>query len=166
VDHRTKLIALILIAIALCVSCASARWSVVKLFRDPGETLETFPEVVWQEYDCDNQKRPFFMVEKNELMPDKVIAGADFGHRFVYVMCPNHPTEVVQGELSTRIRFKGSPIVQQTDTLYEIKPGRWVVDAIVHLPEEAELGIYAYELEFDSNPLEFEKSLTFVVVER
>jgi len=155
-----------LIAMALCVGCATARWSVVKLFRDPGESLETFPEVVWEEYDCENQKRPFFIIEKNELMPEKVAPGGDFGHRFVYVMCPNLPTEVVQGELSTRIRFKGSPIVQQTDTLYEIKPGRWVVDAIVHLPEQAETGIYAYEFEFDSDPLAFEKSLTFVVVAR
>lgn len=155
-----------LIAMALCVGCATARWSVVKLFRDPGESLETFPEVVWEEYDCENQKRPFFIVEKNELMPEKVVPGGDFGHRFVYVMCPNLPTEVVMGELSTRIRFKGSPIVQETDTLYEIKPGRWVVDAIVHLPEQAESGIYAYEFEFDSDPLAFEKSLTFVVVAR
>ncbi len=151
---------------ALCVGCATARWSVVKLFRDPGESLEAFPEVVWEEYDCENQKRPFFIIEKNELMPEKVAPGGDFGHRFVYVMCPNLPTEVVQGELSTRIRFKGSPIVQQTDTLYEIKPGRWVVDAIVHLPEQAETGIYAYEFEFDSDPLAFEESLTFVVVAR
>jgi len=155
---------IVLIAMALCVGCATARWSVVKLFRDPGESLETFPEVVWEEYDCENQKRPFFIIEKNELMPEKVTPGGDFGHRFVYVMCPNLPTEVVLGELSTRIRFKGSPIVQETDTLYEIKPGRWVIDAIVHLPEQAEPGIYAYELEFDSDPLAFEKSLTFVVV--
>jgi hypothetical protein len=155
-----------LIALALCVGCASARWSVVKLFRDPGESLETFPEAVWEEYDCENQKRPFFIVEKNELMPEKVAPGGDFGHRFVYVMCPNLPTEVVQGVLSTQIRFKGSPIVQQTDTLYEIKPGRWVVDTLVHLPEQAESGIYAYEFEFDSGQLAFEKSLTFVVVAR
>jgi hypothetical protein len=155
-----------LIAMALCVGCATARWSVVKLFRDPGESLETFPEVVWEEYDCENQKRPFFIVEKNELLPEKVTPGGDFGHRFVYVMCPNLPTEVVLGELSTRIRFRGDPIVQETDTLYEIKPGRWVVDAIVHLPEQAESGIYAYEFEFDSDPLTFEKSLTFVVVAR
>ena len=155
-----------LIAVTLCVGCATTRWSVVKLFRDPGESLATFPEVVWKEYDCENQKRPFFIVEKNELMPEKVVPGGDFGHRFVYVMCPNLPTEVVQGELSTRIRFKGNPIVQETDTLYEIKPGRWVVDAIVHLPEHAETGIYAYEFAFDSDPLAFEKSLTFVVVTR
>ena len=163
-DHRKKLIALI--ALTLCVGCATARWSVVKLFRDPGESLETFPEAVWEEYDCENQKRPFFIVEKNELMPERVAPGGDFGHRFVYVMCPELPTEVVRGKLSTRIRFKGSPIVQETDALYEIKPGRWVVDAVVHLPEHAEPGIYAYEFGFEGGSLAFDKSLTFLVVTR
>jgi hypothetical protein len=164
VDHRNGVIALL--AMTLCLGCASARWSVVKHFRDPGASLETFPEVVSQEYDCENQKRPFFIIEKNDLLPEKVTAGSDFGHRLVYVMCPEHSTEVVEGRLSRRIRFKGVPIVEKTDPIYEIKPGRWVVDAIVHLPEEAESGIYAYELEFDSEPLEFEKSLTFLVVAR
>jgi hypothetical protein len=81
-------------------------------------------------------------------------------------MCPEHSTEVIQGELTRRIRFKGVPIVEKNDPIYEIKPGRWVVDAIVHLPDEAPLGIYAYELEFNSDPVAFEKSLTFVVVAR
>jgi hypothetical protein len=155
-----------LIAMTLCLSCAAARWSVVKHFRDPGAQLEAFPDVVWKEYDCENQKRPFFIIEKNDLLPEKVTAGSDFGHQLVYVMCPERSTEVVQGELSRRIRFKGVPIVEKTDPIYEIRPGRWAVNAIVHLPEEAEHGIYAYELEFDSDPVAFEKSLTFVVVER
>jgi len=164
VDHRKVVAATI--AVALCAGCASARWSVIKHFRDPGESLVAFPEAVWEEYDCENQQRPFFIVEKNELMPDRVAPGGDFGHRFVYVMCPNLPTEVVQGDLVTRIRFKGSPIVQRKDELYEIKPGRWVVDSIVHLPEQAEAGIYAYEFEFESGSLQFDKSLTFVVGSR
>jgi hypothetical protein len=154
------------IAMALCLGCASARWSVVKHFRDPGAALQTFPEAVWAEYDCENQKKPFFVIEKNDLLPERVAAGSDFGHRLVYVMCPEHSTEVIQGELTRRIRFKGVPIVEKNDPIYEIKPGRWVVDAIVHLPDEAPLGIYAYELEFNSDPVAFEKSLTFVVVAR
>jgi hypothetical protein len=164
VDHRNGLIALI--AMALCLGCASARWSVVKHFWDPGASLEAFPEVVWKEYDCENQKKPFFIIEKNDLLPEKVAAGADFGHRIVYVMCPEHSTEVVEGRLSRKIRFKGVPIVEKTDPVYEIRPGRWMVSAIVHLPEAAEPGIYAYEIAFDSDPFHFEKSLTFVVEAR
>ena len=163
-DHRNRMTALI--AMALCLGCATAQWSVVKHFRNPGAELEAFPEAVWQAYDCENQKKPFFIIEKNDLLPEKVAAGADFGHRFVYVMCPEHSTEVVEGELSRRIRFKGVPIAEKKDPIYEIKPGRWVVDAIVRLPENAKLGIYAYELEFNSEPVAFEKSLTFVVVGR
>lgn len=71
--HRKIMIASI--ALALCAGCAAARWSVVKHFRGPGESLAAFPEAVWEEYDCENQKRPFFIVEKNELMPEKVTAG-------------------------------------------------------------------------------------------
>jgi hypothetical protein len=163
-DHRKKLAALA--ALALCAGCATARWSVVQQFRTPGEKLETFPEQVWDEYDCDSQKRPFLVIEKNELTPQRVIAGGNFGHRLVYVMCPALPTAVVEGTLATRIHFKGQPIVQQMDSHYDIKPGRWTVDAFVHLPDDAEAGVYAYELEFESEPLLFKKSLTFVVKTR
>ena len=34
---------------------------------------------------------------------------------------------------------------------------------MVALPENAEPGIYTYELQFESQPVAFEKSLTFVV---
>ena len=64
---------------------------------------------------------------------------------------------------STRIRFKGRPIVRDADERYEIKPGRWVVDSFVRLPEQTEPGIYAYEIEFDGTRVDFDKRLTFVV---
>jgi hypothetical protein len=142
---------------ALCLGCASVR---------PGTALKTFPEVVWEEYDCENQKRPFFVIEKNELLPEKVAVGSDFDHRLVYVLCPEHSTEVVQGSLSRRIRLNGMPIVEKTELVYEIKPGRWVMNTTVYLPEQAELGIYVYEVDFNSLSVRFEKSLTFIVVER
>jgi hypothetical protein len=164
-DHRKKIAtaAALLLLVTAITGCAKTRWSVVKLFRDPGEVLTTFPEEVWKEYDCDSQKRPFFIIEKNELSLQTVIAGSDFGHRMVYVMCPVLPTQVVEGTLATRIRYKGAPIVNQNDTHFEIKPGRWTIDAVVHLPEHAKPGIYAYELEFEGDPLFFNKGLTFEV---
>ena len=163
-DHRKTLAALI--ALTLCTGCAPARWSVVKQFRNPGEKLETFPEQVWDEYDCGSQKQPFLIVERNELTPKTVVAGGNFGHRWVYIMCPAVPTATVEGTLATRIRFKGQPIVQDVDPDFEIRPGRWTVDAFVHLPDDAEPGIYAYEIEFESEPLLFKKSLTFLVTAR
>ena len=78
-------------------------------------------------------------------------------------MCPARPTEVVRGRLATRIRFRGAPLMVEMDRHYEIKPGRWIVDAFVTLPESAEPGVYAYELEFESATVDFSKSASFVV---
>jgi hypothetical protein len=150
-------------ALLLATGCASLRWSVTKSLRKPGERLETFPEEVWEEYDCDTQKRPFFIIEENELVPPRVKAGGEFNHRMVYVMCPVRPTGVVSGRLHTRIRFRGNPIVRETTESYELKPGRWVLDAEISLPDNAAPGIYAFEVAFQSARLDFEKSLTFVV---
>ena len=159
---HSKIVALFSVLL-LATSCASLRWSLQKSLRDPGEHLESFPEEVWEEYDCDAQKRPFFIIEENELVPPRVKVGGEFNHRMVYVMCPPRPTAVVAGRLSTRIRFRGDPIVRETTEDYEIKPGRWIVDSEVTLPENAEPGIYAYELAFKGSRLSFEKSLTFLV---
>jgi hypothetical protein len=161
VDH-SKIIALSAIAL-LSLSCASLRWSVQKAFREEGSQNRSFPEAVWEEYDCDTQKRPFLIVEENELVPPKVNAGGEFNHRMIYAMCPQEATAVVPGKLSTRIRYKGSPIVENTDANYEIKPGRWVIDAFVEIPEDAEPGVYAYEVAFSGKGLNFNKSLTFLV---
>ena len=153
----------VVLALALGPGCVGLRWSLQKSLRDPGERLETFPEVVWEEYDCDTQRRPFFIMERNELIPPRLEPGDEFNHRMVYVMCPVRATEVVPGRLVTRIRFKGNPILREANEGYEIKPGRWVVDAFVRLPEQTEPGIYAYEIEFDGRRLDFDKRLTFVV---
>jgi hypothetical protein len=163
---HSKIVAALALA-ALCASgCASLRWSLAKSLRQPGEALADFPEEVWAEYDCDKQRRPFFAIEENELVPPRVRAGGEFNHRLVYVLCPARPTGVISGRLHTRIRFRGDPIVRETTEAYELKPGRWVVDAEVQLPSDAEPGVYAYEVAFESAPVGFEKRLTFVVQSR
>jgi hypothetical protein len=160
-DHP-KAIAIAL-ALVLATGCAGTRWWLQKSLRSPGENLVDFPEAVWQEYDCGDQKRPFFIIERNELVPPELRSGGEFNHRLIYVMCPVNPTEVVTGKLATTIRFKGAPIVIESQPGWDLKPGRWVVDAAVALPEDAEPGIYTYELRFESAPVAFDKSLTFVV---
>lgn len=159
---HSKIVALLLIA-GLASGCASIRWTFQKAIRKEGTVNRALPDLVWDEYDCETQKRPFFIVEKNELVPPRVKAGGEFNHRMIYVMCPPGPTEVVSGRLSTRIRFKGDPIVHSTEEDYEILPGRWVVDAFVEIPEGAEPGVYAYEVAFKGRGLQFEKILTFLV---
>ena len=160
--HSKTLIALLFVLLA-APGCASVRYTLQKTFRQPGERLGSFPDVVWLEHDCQAKKLPYFIIEENELMPPRVRAGGEFSHRLIYAMCPSRPTEVVEGSLSTRIRFKGSPIFGETTTGYEIKPGRWVLDSRVELPEDVEQGVYAYEVSFRGGKITFNKISTFIV---
>ena len=149
------------------VGCATPVWvgKIRRATREPGQELVDLPGKVERQYDCDEKKLPFFRLEKNELSPSRVRAGGEFNHRIVYAMCPENPTDVVEGTLVTRIRFKGRPIVTETLEPFEIKPGRWIVDAFIALPENAEEGVYALELRFTSDgaEIEIDEGITFGV---
>ncbi len=148
---------------ALAAVACNTVGSVQRALRDPGERISDFPEQVWQEYDCDGRRLPFLRVEKVQLVPKRVRAGEDFNHRIVYALCPETPTAVVSGRLQTRILFRGHAIVHEHQPVYELKPGRWVVDAFVTVPEHAETGVYSMELDFDSESLHFEERRSFAV---
>jgi hypothetical protein len=149
-------------AFALALGCASVTNYAGRPFRKPGERNWAFPEKVWAEYNCGAQKLPFFEIERFELHPNKLRPGEKFSHRLVYALCPETATAVVTGKLQTRIMYKGKPIVSRDET-YDLKPGRWGVDAFVELPASAEMGVYAFELDFEAGGVQFERSLTFIV---
>jgi hypothetical protein len=160
-DHPAKLGSLVL-CLALA-GCASTLAFVERPFRKPGERLRDLPEQVWQQYDCDTRTLPFFALEQVELHPQRLRAGGTFAHRMVYALCPPEPTAVVTGILHTRIKHRGTTLVDQGDPQYDLKPGRWVVDAFVELPPTAEIGVYALEIEFEGSGVHFDKSLTFAI---
>jgi hypothetical protein len=160
---RVGLVALLVGAVA----CATPIWvgKLRRAMRDPGQELVDLPAKVERQYDCKEKKLPFFRLERNELNPRRVQPGGELNHRIVYAMCPESPTEVIQGTLVTRIRFKGRPILDETLDPFEIKPGRWIVDAFIALPESAEEGVYALELRFttESAEIEIDEAVTFGV---
>ncbi len=145
-----------LIALGLLCGCALTA-------RGPGERLEDFPEKVWKQKKCDKQELPYFEIEKLELWPRRLEPGQQFRQRLIYTLCPTRPTGVVTGALETKIFHRGKAIVQQHVSEYDLKPGRWVVDALVQLPEDAKQGVYALELRFESSDVEFERLIQFVV---
>jgi len=145
-----------------CASIESPINSVKLAFRQPGEVLETFPEPVAAEYHCDKRPLPFFEVEQNELVPHRVVPGSEFNHRMVYVLCPANPTQVVSGELATRILFRGEPVFSEA-IQHDLKPGRWRMDTFIPLPAGAEPGIYALQVGFQSEDGTFETLSTFAV---
>ncbi len=149
------------------LGCATPVWvgKIRRAVREPGQELVDLPGKIERQYDCDEKKLPFFQLEKNQLNPIRVHPGGEFNHRMVYAMCPENPTDVIEGVLVTRIHFKGKPIVSETLDPFEIKPGRWIVDAFIALPENAEVGVYALELRFTSKTSEIKihEGITFGV---
>ncbi len=160
-EHRQALA--VLMAAVLGTGCMSVMSVIDRPFREPGEHLKAFPEKVWKQYECDKQPLPFFKIEQLDLSPRRVKPGEQFKQRLVYALCTAASTGVVTGRFETRIMYRGHAVVHEGDSQYDLKPGRWVIDSFVRLPEEAEVGIYAFELEFKSDLIEFEKSMTFAV---
>lgn len=154
----------LLAALALVATgCATWLGSVRKSLRDPGVHFRAFPEEVAREYACEEKQLPHFTIERLELLPNRLRPGQEFNHRLIYALCPRHPTGVVSGTLHTRILHRGRVIVNEQDPAYEFKPGRWIVDTFVTVPENARVGIYAMELQFEGEDLDFRESLTFAV---
>ena len=151
-------IAALVLAVALGTGCVRMQ---LKL-REPGERNRGFPEDVAEEYHCEKRPLPFFKVEENELLPERVSPGDEFNHRLQYVMCPKDDTQVVTGTLYTRILYKGRPILTES-IQRELSPGRWVVDAFITLPKDAKPGVYALQSEFKSKHGTFDSRATFLV---
>ena len=162
--EAAKIVRLVLtLALLGAPGCLSLRHQLDRPFREPGERLWTFPDKVWSEYECDRKDLPFFEIERLELRPRRLHAGDEFGHRFVYVLCPDRLTGVVTGLFQTRILHRGQVIVEDRKPKYDLKPGRWVIDTFVRLPQSAETGVYAMEFAFQSGTVSFSRSLTFAV---
>lgn len=160
---RRALVVGLLAAALAAAGCANMIGRMKRAMRSPGEQLVALPGAVSKQYHCDHKHLPYLKVEKNEIAPVLVDAGSAFNHRLVYAMCPVHPTDVVAGTLDTRIRYKGQVIVADVVKNYEIKPGRWIVDSLVHLPEKAETGVYSLEVDFQSPTLHMDERATFGV---
>jgi hypothetical protein len=160
-----KIAAHLVLTLALLTvpGCISMRHSIDRPFRKPGERMWTFPDKVWSEYGCDRKELPFFEIERLELSPRRLKAGEEFEHRFAYVLCPDRLTGVVTGQFLTRIRHRGKVIVEDRKPKYDLKPGRWVIDTFVRLPQNAEVGVYAMEFAFQSSSVSFARSLDFAI---
>jgi len=164
--HPKVAAAACLLLASLATGCASLRWSVQKAARKEGARLAEFPEAVAEQYGCAKRRLPFFAIERGEIVPPRVRAGGEFNHRLVTVLCPAEPTGVEVGRLVEVIRFRGRVLHGQTRERFEIRPGRWILDAFVELPPDAEPGVYAYELRFEGPGVSFAESWSFAVEQR
>jgi len=139
-------------------------WNMEKNTRKPGEQLLETPGKIATQYGCARKTQPFATIEEHELLPPRVHPGEELNHRFVYVMCPTRDASVVRGELSRRIYYKGKVVFKDVSKGFEVKPGKWSVDAFITVPSQAEPGVYSLELSFESKLLTLQKSHDLVVV--
>jgi hypothetical protein len=150
------------LAAVVCLGAMLGCSAIERKLREPGEQLATFPGSVADEYDCAQRRLPFIEVEQAEIIPSRVRAGGRLNHRFVYVMCPERASGVIEGTLYTSILFKGKT-VHSDDVQWELQPGRWVVDSFISLPGLAKPGMYALSARFESQRGGFSFQSDFLV---
>ena len=144
--------------------CATLYQQTVAAIRQPGDQIETTPDDVWRELDCENRTRPFVKAESMEIVPERIRPGARVNYRLIYVMCPARPSEVITTRISRRLLYKGQEVAASVNEAFEIKPGRWIVDSFFTLPANSPLGIYALEVSFESpRGEEHKQARSFVV---
>ncbi len=166
---RVKLRFVLFIALFLFLfpfSCSRLFWNLTKAMRKPGEKMLTLPDKVAQQYECSQRKLPFFMVEKNEVVPVELKPGDEFNHHFSYVMCPAIPSQTIKATLYRKIYYQGRIVFQDVTENFEIKPGRWAVDAFITIPTNAPPGIYSLETEIISSLIQYKAVRSFAVLKR
>jgi hypothetical protein len=162
--HSPAVIVALVVALASAGCATTQRLVGRETLRPPGEKLETLPEQVASEYQCAAAKRKtFFKLEQTEVKPERVAAGAAVSHRIVYALCAPRPTDVVRGTLETRIVQGNRILARDRDPAWELKPGRWIVDATVEIPSAAQSGLYAIQVVFQSRAVKFRDERSFAV---
>ena len=162
--YRLPIVALSLVLLS-CARPASIPTpeSETTLSATPGVKQLLDGAAIWKEYNCDSKKRPFIVIEQDEILPASVQAGKEIQHRFVYAACTSSDQQLIKGTLSRKIYYRGRAVFQDTTPNFEIKPGRWIVNAVVAIPLKVKLGNYDFELTISSPTTTVKKNLPFVV---
>jgi hypothetical protein len=71
---------------------------------------------------------------------------------------------VVIGDLSRRITLKGNTVFEDVSRRFELKPGKWQLDAFIGIPAAAPPGVYAVEVAFSGGTVQFQRSASLVVI--
>ncbi len=131
--------------------------------RKPGAEMTASPEWVWRKYRCKKKPLPFVDLIHNEVIPETLAAGDEINHRFIYVMCPEQATQVMTGTLYRSFFSKGEMIFEHEIENFELSPGRWIIDALVTIPAQADPGVYSIRISFSAPDPIFEKDIPFSV---
>ena len=121
---------------------------------------------VWKEYRCETKTLPFIVLERNEIPLSIVQPGEGFRHSFVYALCPAEPSKSVEVTLNRTILSKGRVVLRDTVKQFELKPGRWAVNALVNVPAQAKPGAYELQLSLTTQTMTIKGLIPFFVVQK
>ena len=129
----------------------------------PGETQHRSPEAVRRSLHCDAQTLPFFVVDRNTITPRVVSGGDELRHIVIYSMCPSPTGEVYTGKLVRRIKLDDATILDDVTEPFELKPGRWILTALIRVPPDAPPGKYRFITLIDVGTLHFDGEQRFEI---
>ncbi len=141
-------------------------WDVKMNQREAGEEMIADPAWIWRKLRCNNRTLPYLQVDSNEVIPSRLTAGERINHHMVYSLCPATPSKVVPARLARSILYKGNIIFQDVTDNYELKPGRWSVDAFVKVAEQAQAGVYSLQSTLTNKDLDVTVDAGFVVKQK
>jgi hypothetical protein len=101
-------------------------------------------------------------LEEIQVLPSVVDAGKEINQRIRYALCLFTHPKVLRGSITRTIVFKGT-IMMHDVTNYEFKPGTWIVDIFIGIPEEAKSGIYMLNIALKYENEMIKASGSFVV---
>lgn len=158
----------LLLFMLLLSACSAILYRVKLSMREPGEKLLLHPKEAYRRYHCEEEERPFLSVVLYEVVPPEVAPGEEVNQHLEYIFCPRRPAEVVPGTLLRRIYYRGEVTFEDADQDFELKPGKWALDAFIRVPPSAPEGVYHLEARFRSHDgkLSFREGQDFVVREK
>jgi hypothetical protein len=164
VRQSAMLVALLLL-FAGCASTAPVQrmyQTLAASMRKPGEKMVRTLEETQKEYSCAAYRKPVFKLEEVQVLPEIVTRGKEINQRLRYAFCPSTPAETLRGNVRRTVHSNGKVIFSDTAS-YEFKPGTWIIDAFIGVPEQARNGVYGADVVLQWKNQRLKGSGSFVV---
>lgn len=129
----------------------------------PGEVMRQKPEDTFRGQGCAKKELPYFKVQRDVIAPHEVAPGESLRHTFSYWMCPATEGEAVTGTLHRRVKQHGQVVLDDATEGFQVKPGFWIVTALIKVPPDAPKGDYALGTQLRAGKLAYENEQGFRV---
>ena len=132
--------------------------------RDPGESMVESPEYTNKNYSCSGYKDFQLFLEHIEVVPSHISAGEDINQRLRYSLCSRNSKDI-NGSIKRQIIYKNYVVFSDIQQ-YPFKPGTWIVDVFIEVPDDVNPGEYRMEVLLKYGYKSISENSTFMVKSR